>query len=95
MTAYIVATVTIKDPEKFKAYLIGIAGLSEKHGGVALLRGVAVEIFEGDAAPGERIVVSEFPTIEAARGYLNSSEYQAARVHRLGAADVVIRLVSV
>jgi uncharacterized protein (DUF1330 family) len=93
MPAYIVATVTITDPEKFKLYGQGIAGLSEKHGGEALVRGVVSEILEGDGPAGDRVVVSRFPSAEAAKAYISSAEYQAAKVHRLGAAEITMRLV--
>jgi uncharacterized protein (DUF1330 family) len=32
-------------------------------------------------------VVTEFPDVEAAKKFYNSPEYQAARKHRLGAAE--------
>ena len=35
----------------------------------------------------ERIVVTEFPDVEAAKQFYNSPEYQEARKHRLGACD--------
>lgn len=93
MAAYIVATVTIRDAAKFAEYGKMIAGLSERHGGEYLLRGVVADVLEGQSAPGERVVVSRFPTAESARAYLASPEYQAAVARRAGAADVVMRLI--
>lgn len=93
MAAYIVATVTIHDTDKFAEYGKRIAGLSERHGGEYLLRGAVAEVLEGRVTPGERVVVSRFPTADAARGYLASPDYQAAVQLRAGAADVVMRLI--
>lgn len=94
MAAYIVATVTIHDPERFSTYSRSIAGLSERFGGEPLVRGPVSELLEGDAAAaGERVVVIRFPDAAAARGYIASPEYQSARRNRAGAADVVMRLL--
>ena len=93
MAAYIVATVTIHDPVKFAEYGKRIAGLSERHGGEYLVRGAVAEALEGQSAPSERVVVSRFPTADAARAYLASPDYQAAVQLRAGAADVVMRLI--
>ena len=41
---------------------------------------------EGDV-PFARVVIVEFPTMEQAKAFYNSPEYQEARSHRLGAAD--------
>lgn len=46
------------------------------YGGRFLARGGAVEVREGDWKP-ERLVVIEFPSIEQARGWYDSPEYQA------------------
>jgi uncharacterized protein (DUF1330 family) len=70
-----------------------IAGLSEKHGGQPVLRGPVVEVLEGEGFVGERVVVTRFADAAAARGYLASPEYQAAKDARVGAAVVVMRLL--
>ena len=93
MAAYIVATVRITDPEKFAAYAKAVSGVSEKHGGEPVVRGAVAEILEGDGLVGERVVVTRFPDADAARGYIASAEYQAAKAHREGAATAVMRLL--
>ncbi|WCT74349.1 DUF1330 domain-containing protein [Sphingomonas naphthae] len=93
MPAYIVATVTILDQDKFKTYGAAIAGLSEKFGGEPLVRGPVAEVLEGDGIVGERVVVTRFPDADAARGYIGSAEYRAAAANRVGAAVVVMRLI--
>ncbi len=93
MPAYIVATVRIHDLVRFAEYGKAIAGLSERHGGEYLLRGAVAETLDGPDSNGERVVVSRFPTAEAARGYIHSTEYQTAAAMRAGAADVTMRLI--
>lgn len=93
MAAYIVATVRIDDPVKFGEYVKAIAGLSEAHGGEYLVRGKVAEVLEGDIDAEERIVVSRFPTAEAARGYAKSPEYLAGAKLREGAGTVITRLL--
>lgn len=93
MAAYIVATVTISDPAKFGEYVKAIAGLSEKHGGEYLVRGKVAQILEGDIDPEERVVVSRFPSAEAALAYAKSPEYLAGAALRAGAGTVESRLI--
>jgi uncharacterized protein (DUF1330 family) len=93
MAAYIVATVRIADAEKFGAYVKAIAGLSESHGGEYLVRGKVFEVLEGDVDPEERVVVSRFPTADAARAYAKSPEYLAGAKLREGAGTVQSRLI--
>lgn len=93
MSAYIVATIRITDPDRFAAYGRAIAGLSERHGGEPLVRGAVSEVVEGDSPVGERVVVTRFPDAEAARAYVASPEYIAGKVMRAGAAVVEMRLI--
>ncbi|CAN5299538.1 hypothetical protein BH10PSE4_BH10PSE4_38630 [soil metagenome] len=93
MAAYIVATVRILDAARFADYGKAIAGLSEQHGGHAVVKGPVAEVLEGAGLVGERVVVSRFPDADAARAYIGSAQYQAARAQRDGAAEVVMRLL--
>jgi uncharacterized protein (DUF1330 family) len=93
LSAYIVATVDISDPEPFALYAKGIGGLAEKFGGESVVKGAVVEVPEGDAAIGQRVVVTRFPSLDDAKAYLGSAEYQAAAALRKGAAKVVVRLL--
>lgn len=93
MPAYLVATVTITDPEKFSGYAKAIAGLSEKFGGEYIVRGPITEVLEGDIAPDQRVIVSKFPSAQAARDYIGSPEYKAGAALREGAGTVEMRLI--
>jgi uncharacterized protein (DUF1330 family) len=57
----------------------------EKHGARFLARAGRQEVLEGSSR--SRNTVVEFPSYQAALDCWNSPEYQAARQHRLGAAD--------
>lgn len=94
MAAYIVATVVVTDAVKFGDYVKAIAGLSEKHGGEYLVRGKVTKVLEGDVNPEERVVVSQFPSEEAALAYANSPEYKTGAAMRAGAAIVQTRLIT-
>ena len=93
MAAYLVATVVISDPARFADYGRAIAGLSERFGGEYVIRGKVAEVIEGEVDTDERVVVSRFPDVEAARAYLTSPEYRAGASLRDGAALVNMRLL--
>lgn len=93
MAAYVVATVRVSDPAKFAAYGGAIKGLAGQFGGETVVAGNVLDVLEGDAAVGERVVVTRFPGEEQARGYLTSPHYLAAKALRAGAAEVEIRLI--
>lgn len=81
MPAYLVAQVRIRDPETYKAYTARSLATIEKHGGRILARGGATEILEGDPSE-RRVVIIEFASMEAARAWYDSPDYQRARVIR-------------
>ena len=60
-----------------------------KYGGRPLARGGAYEALEGEARP--RNVILEFESLEQAKRYYHSPEYQAAKAKRDGAAVGEIR----
>lgn len=86
MSAYVIARVNVTDPSKYENYKALAPAAIEKAGGKYLARGGAVELLEG---PGEdrRVVILEFPNMDAARNFYNSVEYQTAKKEREGAAD--------
>ena len=86
MPAYVIAQVNVTDPTKYEEYAKLAGPASAKYGGKFLVRGGAKTVLEGDI-PFQRLVVTEFKDVESAKRFYNSPEYQAARKHRLGAAD--------
>ena len=91
MSAYLICTVRVDDPETYKLYTAQTPALIARHGGRFLVRGGAVETLEGPAF-GDRMVVIEFPSMEAARGLYASPEYQAAMIHRQASSEATFLL---
>ena len=85
MSAYMIALVTVTDPEQFKQYAAAAGPATAKYGGKYLARGGATSLFEGEM-PAERLVVIEFADRAAAETWYKSPEYQAAKKLREGAA---------
>jgi uncharacterized protein (DUF1330 family) len=74
MPAYIIADITISDPDRYAEYRAQVPATVAKHGGRFIVRGGAHERLEGDWQPG-RLVVIEFPDMAAARAWYRSQEY--------------------
>jgi uncharacterized protein (DUF1330 family) len=83
--AYLIARVTVTNPEAYAEYAGEASEAIRRFEGRPLVRGGAYEALEGDARP--RNVVIEFASLEKARRYYNSPEYQAAKRKRLGACE--------
>lgn len=75
MPGYIIANVTITDPDKFMQYAGSAKPTVAQFGGKVLTAGPDAETLEGGPAP--VTVVVEFPSVEQAKAWYNSSEYQA------------------
>ena len=86
MPAYIIAQINVTNPDKYQEYVKLAGPANAKYGGRFVIRGGAKTPLEGDI-PFQRIVVTEFPDVDAAKRFYHSPEYQAAREKRLGAAD--------
>jgi uncharacterized protein (DUF1330 family) len=83
--AYLICDIEVTDPVAYGEYRKLAGPALEKHGGRYLVRGGATEVLEGDRQPG-RVVVAEFPSVEAARAWYDSPEYLEARRVREGAS---------
>lgn len=89
--AYVIARVTVTDPEAYAEYAKGATEAMRLYDGRPLARGGAYEALEGPARP--RNVVIEFASMEQARRYYRSPEYQAAKAKREGACEAEFVLV--
>jgi uncharacterized protein (DUF1330 family) len=78
MAAYVIADVTITDPERYPDYARLVPATLEPYGGRFLVRGGTTEAAEGEWHP-QRLVVIEFPSLEQARAWYESPEYEPAR----------------
>jgi uncharacterized protein (DUF1330 family) len=75
MACYVIAHVTVNNPEAYSGYTAGTPGTIAAYGGKFVVRGGASTTMEGEA-PGQRSVVIEFPDRAAAEGWYHSPEYQ-------------------
>jgi uncharacterized protein (DUF1330 family) len=90
--AYVVNQVEVRDPVAYAEYAQAGRLAVVQHGGRILAGGGLVETLEGEPIP-SRVVIIEFPNREAAIGYYESSEYQAAKALRGSAATVRLAIV--
>jgi uncharacterized protein (DUF1330 family) len=75
MRAYIIALINATTPEPYPEDAKCAAPASAQHGGKYLVRDGAKHPLEGDI-PLQRIVVAEFASVEAAKKFDHSPEYQ-------------------
>jgi uncharacterized protein (DUF1330 family) len=86
VAAYVISEVEFLDHEAAGAYRRLAADTIEKYGGRYLVRGGPSEHVEGHPSP-KAIVIVEFPTMEIAKEWYNSSEYGEALKVRERALD--------
>lgn len=92
MSAYVVVQISIHDPEMYEAYKALAAASVEAHGGRYLARGGATQTLEGSWSP-SRLVILQFPSVQAARAWWSSADYAEARRIRQASADTEMLLV--
>lgn len=91
-SAYIIANVTVTDPVQYEQYRKLSTIAMQAYDAEPCVRGGAVTVLEGDWAP-ERVVILKFPSVEKAKAFYESPEYQRAKDARQGAS--VMRMVAV
>ena len=90
---YVILTEAIRDPEGMDGY--GQASMPSiiEHGAKVLVVDEHVEVLEGEWH-GDRTVVVEFDSVDAAREWYTSATYQAALPLRQAAADCNVVIAS-
>jgi uncharacterized protein (DUF1330 family) len=92
MPAYVIVETDIHDPEQYDRYRAASPGAVHAGGGHFVVRGGELAVLEGDWNP-SRLVVLEFPDLEAAKRWYDSPEYEEAKRLRECAAN--LRMVAV
>ncbi len=92
MPAYVIFDVEIRDAAKFQEFMTGVKPAIEAAGAKYLARGGEHKVHEGDWSP-RRIVLLEFPSMEAWDTFYNGSIYQGLKAIRDECSSA--RLVSV
>jgi uncharacterized protein (DUF1330 family) len=82
---YLIASISITDPERYERYKSKAPGVIGKYGGQYLVRGGTVDTVEGDLGL-DRVVVLEFESLEQARRFYHSPEYQEIAQDRIAAS---------
>lgn len=85
MPAYLIARVQVQDKAAYEEYKRLAAAAIEKFDGRYRARGGTTVTLEGEEEK-NRVVVVEFPSLERARAWYRSPEYQKAIAARAGCA---------
>lgn len=85
MSAYIIASYDIADPEAYEAYVPGVVPLVAKHGGEVVVADYDAQALEGRKKTVD--VILRFPSQEAALGWYNDPDYEPVRKIRLDSCE--------
>ena len=86
MAAYLIVQINIQDPDIYEDYKKQVVPTTEAYGGEYLVRGGAQEVMEGDW-PWARTVIIRFPSMEQARAWHSSPEYEGPKALRHSASE--------
>ncbi|RJP21912.1 MAG: DUF1330 domain-containing protein [Candidatus Abyssobacteria bacterium SURF_5] len=78
MQVYLIIDIEVIDQALYSEYVRKVPATVEKYGGRYLARGGNIRTLSGDWRP-ERIILIEFPSAEALRGWISSPDYAALR----------------
>ena len=91
MSAFVIADITVNDPEHYEEYKKLAPPTIAAYGGKYLARGGKVEKLEGNWEP-DRVVILEFESIEKAEEWIDSQEYREARAlrHKTASSNMIV-----
>ena len=90
MKGYVIIDTETIDQEANAEYVRQVLGVVERHGGRFIVRTSDAETIEGAWAP-TRLVIMEFDSLEAARGFVNSPDYTSLNdLRRRGANSRIL-----
>jgi uncharacterized protein (DUF1330 family) len=78
MSAFVIFDVEISDPARYQEFMNGVKPAPEQAGAKYLARGGAHKVYEGDWEP-RRIVLLEFPSLQAWEDFYNGPVYQGLK----------------
>jgi len=81
VSAYVIAEIEVNNPDGYAEYAPLANASVLRHGGRFVVRAGPSEVMEGDWAG--RMVVLEFESLDAARSWYDSDDYQACLPLRL------------
>ncbi len=89
---YVIAQIKVHDAEAYKIYVAKVQETLDIYHGKFLVRGGVAQSFEG-TPPGDRNVIIQFPSAEAAHVWYNSPEYAPVKKLRRAASTSVQTIV--
>jgi uncharacterized protein (DUF1330 family) len=91
MPGYLIANIEVTDPAGFERYRTAVPAVIAAHGGRYLVRGGEKHVLEG-RLPLQRLVILEFPSVQAAQAFYDSPDYAPLQKLRLDStrSDAVI-----
>jgi uncharacterized protein (DUF1330 family) len=91
MSAYVIVDIDVTNPEEYQEYVKLAPASIAARGGKYLARAGRTEVLEGNWIP-KRLVILEFESVENAKAWLESPEYQPARQmrHRTATSNMVV-----
>jgi uncharacterized protein (DUF1330 family) len=92
MAAYVIADLTITDPQGFEEYRQMVPATIAQYGGKYVVRGGRVETLEGTWEP-KRLVVIEFESAERAKQWWACEEYRGAKALRQRTAQTNLIII--
>jgi len=75
MPAYLIVDTAIENAAEYERYKALARPIAEQYGGVYRARGGAMDVLETDLWSPTRMVIIEFPDMQAARAFVDSAEY--------------------
>ena len=84
--AYVIVTLDIHDPATFETYRAQVPPTLEAYGGEFVVRGGSKEVLEGEW-PEQRVVVLRFPSMDRAKAWHASPEYEGPLKLRQSASE--------
>ncbi len=90
MSAYMIATVKVKDQQKFKEYLEKAQKQAGPLGAELVVRGRLARKIHGDSGDHQVVVIIKYPNKEALDQFYDSPDYGPLEVLRDEAAEMAI-----
>ena len=93
MPAYLIVDTAIENADTYEKYKALAKPIAEQYGGTYRARGGTMDVLETDLWSPTRMVIIEFPDMQAARAFANSEEYAPVKSLRIDNARCTMVIV--
>ena len=93
MSAFVVVDTRIENAAEYEKYKKLAKPIAEKYGGRYRVRGGELDIRETDLWTPTRVVIIEFPDMDAARAFVDADEYAPVKPLRRNNAQCTLFIV--